>query len=158
MKTRTVTAICIATSLTACAGTAPKQSDVGRAAQKTSTAAPAPSVGASGSAVGKSCNPCSVKSLDGSFEGDVYGRIPPGSKWSKLRIGMEQAEVEKLIGVSRQVYSYPTGKGFIPFYFGADKTRYEVSYPGQGSVSYAGGGIWGAGRGVLLMINYDPSR
>ena len=31
-----------------------------------------------------------------------------------------------------------------------------VVYRGQGSVSYTGGS-WGGGRGVLMMINYDPN-
>ena len=64
-------------------------------------------------------------------------------------------EVERLLGVSNDVHAYPTGKAFIPFYYGTDRTRYEVRYPGQGSVSYTGGS-WGGGRGVLMMINYDP--
>lgn len=119
--------------------------------------AAATGVGAADSAIGKSCNPCVVKSRDGSFEGEVYGNIPPGSKWAKLRIGMEQPEVEKLLGVSHQVHAYPTAKAWIPFYYGTDRHRYEVSYPGQGSVSYTGGS-WGAGQGVVMMINYDPKR
>lgn len=113
---------------------------------------PAPS---KDSTAGKPCNPCTVKSRDGSFSGEVYGTIPAGSKWAQLRIGMEQPEVERLLGVSQDVHAYPTGKAFIPFYYGTDSTRYEVRYRGQGSVSYTGGS-WGGGRGVLMMINYDP--
>lgn len=96
-----------------------------------------------------------VKSRDGTFEGEVYGNIPPSSKWAKLQIGMEQPEVERILGVSHDVHAYPTAKAFIPFYYGTDRTRYEVRYPGQGSVSYTGGS-WGGGRGVLMMINFDP--
>lgn len=102
------------------------------------------------------CNPCTVKSRDGSFEGEVYGNIPPHSKWAKLQIGMEQPEVERILGgTSNDVRTMPTGKAFIPFYYGTDRYRYEVVYHGQGSVSYTGGS-WGGGRGVLMMINYDP--
>jgi len=97
-----------------------------------------------------------VKSRDGTFEGEVYGNIPPGSKWAKLQIGMEQPEVERILGgSSNDVRTMPTGKAFIPFYYGTDRYRYEVVYHGQGSVSYTGGS-WGGGRGVLMMINYDP--
>jgi hypothetical protein len=120
-------------------------------------AAAATTVGAADSAIGKSCNPCVVKSRDGTFEGEVYGNIPAGSKWARLRIGMEQPEVERLLGVSHQVHAYPTAKAWIPFYYGTDRYRYEVSYPGQGSVSYTGGS-WGGGQGVVMMINYDPKR
>jgi hypothetical protein len=96
-----------------------------------------------------------VKSRDGSFEGEVWGNIPPNSKWAKLQIGMEQSEVERILGVSTDVHSYPTAKAFIPFYYGTDRYRYEVRYRGQGSVSYTGGS-WGAGAGIMMMINYDP--
>ncbi|MBS1144581.1 MAG: hypothetical protein H6R14_1987 [Proteobacteria bacterium] len=122
-------------------------------------AKPAPAAAASTAAPanatsGKNCNPCVVKSRDGSFDGEIYGNIPPGSRWAQLRIGMEQPEVERLIGVSHQVHAYPTAKAWVPFYYGTDRHRYEVSYPGYGSVSYTGGS-WGGGRGVLMMINYD---
>jgi len=98
-----------------------------------------------------------MKSRDGTFEGEVYGNIPPNSKWAKLQIGMEQPEVERILGgSSNEVRHTPTGKAFIPFYYGTDRYRYEVVYRGQGSVSYTGGS-WGGGRGVLMMINYDPN-
>lgn len=103
---------------------------------------------------GKACNPCNVKSKDGSFDGEIYGTIPASSKWAKLQIGMHQSEVERIIGVSRNVRAYVTGKAFIPFYFGSDSHRYEVVYPGQGSVAYTGGSF-GGGMGVLMMINFD---
>lgn len=126
------------------------------AAASTAKAAEAPPPAASGSSTaGKVCNPCVVKSRDGKFDGEVYGNIPAGSKWAQLRIGMEQPEVERLLGVSNEVHAYPTAKAWIPFYFGTDSTRYEVRYRGQGSVSYTGGS-WGGGRGILMMINYDP--
>jgi hypothetical protein len=127
------------------------------AAASTAKAAEATPPAASGkeSTAGKVCNPCVVKSRDGKFDGEVYGNIPAGSKWAQLRIGMEQPEVERLLGVSNEVHAYPTAKAWIPFYFGTDSTRYEVRYRGQGSVSYTGGS-WGGGRGILMMINYDP--
>lgn len=113
--------------------------------------APAP---AKESTSGKACNPCTVKSKDGSFDGEVYGSIPSSSKWARLQIGMHQSEVERIIGVSHNVRAYVTGKAFIPFYYGSDRHRYEVVYPGQGSVAYTGGSF-GGGMGILMMINYD---
>ena len=103
---------------------------------------------------GKACNPCTVKSKDGTFDGEVYGTIPASSKWARLQIGMHQSEVERILGVSHNVRAYVTGKAFIPFYFGSDRHRYEVVYPGQGSVAYTGGSF-GGGMGVLMMINFD---
>lgn len=122
------------------------------ASSKAETSPPAKESPASG----KACNPCVVKSRDGTFEGEVYGTPPANSKWAKLQIGMEQPEVERILGgTSNDVRTMPTGKAFIPFYYGTDRYRYEVVYHGQGSVSYTGGS-WGGGRGVLMMINYDP--
>ena len=121
------------------------------AAPTVAAAAPAP---AAKSEPGK---PRIMKSRDGTFEGEVYGNIPAGSKWSRLIIGMDQAEVERILGgTSHDIRVMPTGKAFIPFYYGTDRHRYEVVYRGQGSVSYTGGS-WGGGRGVLMMINYDPN-
>lgn len=123
------------------------------AAASKPAAAPAAEVTAT-SASGKACNPCTVKSRDGTYDGEIYGNIPPGSRWARLKIGMNQSEVESIIGVSHNVRAYATGKAFIPFYYGSDRHRYEVVYPGQGSVAYTGGSF-GGGRGVLMMINYD---
>ncbi|MCB4360644.1 hypothetical protein [Quatrionicoccus australiensis] len=99
--------------------------------------------------------PRMMKSRDGTFEGEVYGNIPPNSKWAKLQIGMHQSEVERILGVTSNIRGYVTAKAWIPFYFGTDSHRYEAVYAGQGSVAYTGGGM-GGGQGVLMMINYDP--
>ncbi|UCV03161.1 hypothetical protein [Dechloromonas denitrificans] len=136
----------------------PAKSKAGATTAKTAepvAAAPAPAAkeAAKPAEAGK---PRVVKSRDGTFEGEVYGNIPANSKWAKLQIGMDQGEVERILGTSHEVRAHPTAKAFIPFYFGSDSTRYEIVYRGQGSVSYTGGGI-GGGRGVLMMINYDPN-
>ncbi len=112
----------------------------------TPAAAPAPS---------EPGKPRVVKSRDGTFEGEIHGNIPAGSKWAKLQIGMHQSEVERILGATPNIRGYVTGKAFIPFYFGTDSHRYEAVYAGQGSVAYTGGGM-GGGQGVLMMINYDP--
>ncbi|MGB4065257.1 MAG: hypothetical protein WBK19_15645 [Azonexus sp.] len=108
-----------------------------------------------GSTTGKACNPCVMKSKDGTFDGEVYGSIPPGSKWAKLQIGMHQSEVERILGVTANIRAYVTAKAWIPFYFGGDSHRYEAVYAGQGSVAYTGGSF-GGGQGILMMINFDP--
>lgn len=110
---------------------------------------------AAGGTAGKACNPCAMKSKDGTFEGEVYGTIPPGSKWARLQIGMHQSEVERILGVTSNIRAYVTAKAWIPFYFGGDSHRYEAVYAGQGSVAYTGGSF-GGGQGILMMINFDP--
>ena len=128
--------------------------DSTKTAEPPPAAAPAPAKdSAKATEAGK---PRMMKSRDGTFEGEVYGNPPANSKWARLQIGMLQPEVERILGgSSNDVRTMPTGKAFIPFYFGTDRYRYEVVYHGQGSVSYTGGS-WGAGQGVLMMINYDP--
>lgn len=125
------------------------------AAPAATPAEPPPPPPAKDSTAGKPCNPCTVKSRDGTFTGDVYGTIPANSKWARLQIGMQQHEVERILGVTPNIRAYVTGKAFIPFYYGTDSHRYEAVYAGQGSVAYTGGGM-GGGQGVLMMINYDP--
>ncbi|RIX43053.1 MAG: hypothetical protein D3M94_17535 [Rhodocyclales bacterium GT-UBC] len=138
-----------------CEPAAPKVAPSSKATEA-SPPPPPPSTAKETGSSGKACNPCVVKSRDGTFEGEVYGNPPANSKWAKLQIGMEQPEVERILGgTSNDVRTMPTGKAFIPFYYGTDRYRYEVVYHGQGSVSYTGGS-WGGGRGVLMMINYDP--
>ena len=117
-------------------------------------AAPAAPTGAGSIKTGTECKPCVIKSRDGTFDGEVHGNIPAGSKWAQLQIGMHQSEVERILGVTSNIRGYVTGKAFIPFYFGSDSHRYEAVYAGQGSVAYTGGGV-GGGQGVLMMINFD---
>ena len=74
-----------------CEPAKPKAAATTKAAEP---AAPPPPPAKESPATGKACNPCVVKSKDGTFDGEVYGSIPSGSKWSKLQIGMHQSEVE----------------------------------------------------------------
>lgn len=137
-----------------CEPTKPKTAATTKAAEP--AAAPAPAPAKDSGKPTEAGKPRMMKSRDGTFEGEVYGNPPANSKWAKLQIGMEQPEVERILGgSSNDVRTMPTGKAFIPFYYGTDRYRYEVVYHGQGSVSYTGGS-WGGGQGVLMMINYDP--
>ena len=132
----------------------------GKTNQPTATVAPATAAPTATAPTKEAAKPSApgtpkvVKSRDGTFEGEVYGNIPPSSKWAKLQIGMQQNEVERILGVTSNIRGYVTAKAFIPFYFGTDSHRYEAVYAGQGSVAYTGGGM-GGGQGVLMMINYD---
>lgn len=136
-----------------CEPAKPKTTASAKAAEPTKPEPAATPVTAS--TAGKTCNPCVVKSKDGTFDGEVYGSIPPDSKWAKLQIGMHQSEVERILGVTSNIRAYVTAKAWIPFYFGGDSHRYEAVYAGQGSVAYTGGSF-GGGQGILMMINFDP--
>ncbi|MDR3212834.1 MAG: hypothetical protein LBT71_02780 [Azoarcus sp.] len=99
----------------------------------------------------------SVKSRDGSFEGDIWGTPMENSPFGKLRIGMPRTEAEALVGPGSGERTYMTGKAFIPFYFGTDRIRDEVLYKGIGTLTYAGGGMVSNG-GKLVSITYDPNE
>ena len=49
------------------------------------------------------------------------------SKFSKLQIGMSIKQVTDLTGEPTDQGAYVTGKAFIPFFFGADRYRRELS-------------------------------
>ena len=135
----------------------------GCAAQKASmTTAPAPS--SSSSAAAAPAAPSApadgstrtVKSRDGRFEGEVVGVIAPGSKFSKVQIGMEMDEVNRLIGVGNGMTSNETGKRWIPFYYGNDTRRIQVSYANEGCLTFTGGNRFGGGGNELIRITADP--
>jgi len=70
----------------------------------------------------------------------IYGNPPPHSPFSKLKLGMSSKQVTDLIGQPTDQKTYMTGKAWIPFYFGSDRSRLEYRYKGQGVLTFAGGG------------------
>ena len=55
---------------------------------------------------------------------------PPDSPLAKVKIGMTDAQVRKILGDPDNANGYMTGKSWIPFYFGTDTggfTDYSVS-------------------------------
>ena len=75
-----------------------------------------------------------VTSANG-VRGDIVGTPAPGSKFSRVQIGMPKKQVEDLIGQPTDTASHVTGKAFIPFYFGGDTYMLEAFYRGEGQLS-----------------------
>lgn len=73
-------------------------------------------------------------------EGEIVGKPAPGSKFSKLKIGMTLPQVVKLIGPPAKQWQHPTGKASIPFYFGPDRWLLKYSYKGEGLLTFNYGG------------------
>lgn len=137
-----VTLLATALALTACASKKPEPAPEPEQASSTSDA-PASTT---------------VKSRDGSFNGEVTGKAAPGSKFSRLEIGMTMADVQTIMGhVPDREHSYESGKRWIPFYFGNDARRLQALFKGEGCLIFSGGNIWGGGGGDLIAINNDPS-
>jgi hypothetical protein len=97
-----------------------------------------------------------VKAADG-FEGEIIGRPAPGSKFSRVTIGMPIREVEDLIGQPNDVAGHITGKAFIPFYFGGDTSMTEAFYKGEGQLSYVPANF-GSSAMRLERIIVDPNE
>jgi hypothetical protein len=98
-----------------------------------------------------------VKGLNG-YEGEITGNPGPGSKFTRLQIGMSAYQVTQLIGPPSDQGVYMTGKAWIPFYFGGDRTRYEMVYRGQGRLIFAGGAIGDPGNNYLIWIIHNPNE
>ena len=137
---RTSAAACLvlALSLAACAN---------RSAPAPEASSPAPAA-----------NTKIVASTDGTFSGEIVGNIKPGSKFSKLKIGMTMAQVQKLIKAPDDMTRHETGKRWIPFYFGNDSQRLQTYYEGEGCLTYTGGNVFGGGENQLIRIAADSTR
>ena len=98
-----------------------------------------------------------VKGLN-DYEGEITGNPAPNSKFTKLQIGMPMRQVVDLVGPPTDQGAYITGKAFIPFYFGSDRHRYEMTYKGQGRLIFAGGGMGDYSSGNLIWIIHNPNE
>ena len=98
-----------------------------------------------------------VKSMDGSFDGEMVGTPRPGSKFSRVRIGMGERQVEDLIGRPNDTDAHITGKQFIPFYFGGDTHRMEAFYKGEGILTFSPEHFAGQAN-TLIKITVNPSE
>ena len=98
-----------------------------------------------------------VKSMDGTFDGEIVGTPAPASKFAKLRIGMTMREVNAAIGTPDDLTRHETGKRWIPFYFGDDAQRMQALVRNEGCLTYTGGNVFGGGGNQLIRIEVDRS-
>jgi len=99
-----------------------------------------------------------VKGLGG-WEGEITGKPAPGSKFTKLQIGMSMRQAVDLVGTRpTDQGAYMTGKAWIPFYYGADRHRYEMVFKGQGRLIFAGGSLGDYSGGNLVWIIHSSAE
>ncbi|WP_284618074.1 hypothetical protein [Aquabacterium humicola] len=98
-----------------------------------------------------------VKGLGG-WEGEITGKPAPGSKFTKLQIGMSMRQAIDLAGQPTDQGAYVTGKAWIPFYFGSDRHRYEMVFKNQGRLIFAGGSLGDYTGGNLIWIIHNPKE
>jgi hypothetical protein len=85
--------------------------------------------------------------------------IPASSPFAQVKPGMTFKAVRGVLGQPTDETSYPSGKAFIPFYFGNDARRTEWYYKGTGRVIFAAGNTFGGqSDGDVIRIEYDPSE
>lgn len=92
------------------------------------------------------------------WEGEITGRPAPGSKFTRLQIGMPLKQVTDLIGQPSDQGAYITGKAFIPFFFGSDKHRQELVYKNQGRLIFAGGSMGDLTGANLIWIIHNATE
>jgi len=83
--------------------------------------------------------------------------VPADSPLAKVQAGMTAREVEALIGAPDDENEYITGKAFIPWYYGRDRSRRAFFYKGMGRVVFQGGGGFSRNY-VVSHAEYDPSE
>ena len=77
--------------------------------------------------------------------------IPADSPLARVKMGMPRAQVYDLIGQPTSTRVFPSGKGFIPFYYGPDTVRTGAFYQGLGRVVFSG-------ADQVVEIVYDPAE
>ncbi|MGA3084576.1 MAG: hypothetical protein ABSE95_07255 [Thermodesulfobacteriota bacterium] len=98
-----------------------------------------------------------VKGLN-DWEGEITGKLAPNSRFTQLQIGMPLQQVIDIIGSPTDQGSYVTGKAWIPFYHGSDKTRYELVYKGQGRLVFSGASGFTGGGYFLTWIIHNANE
>jgi hypothetical protein len=98
------------------------------------------------------------KAAQSRAEATKYPPPPANSKFAKVTEGMTEPQVSAILGVPNDSNAYVTGKAFVPYYFGPDQTRFACYYRGQGRIIFTGGNQWGAGRGKVVRVEYDPNE
>ncbi len=87
------------------------------------------------------------------WQGEISGLPAAGSRFARLKIGMSQKQVTDLIGEPTDQGAWVTGKAFIPFYFGSDKSRWEMTYKGQGRLIFSNQAGFGTGYYLTWIIH-----
>lgn len=83
--------------------------------------------------------------------------VPADSPLAKVQVGMTEQEVRAILGPPTQENEYVSGKAFIPFYYGPDRSRRAYFYKGIGRVVFSGGSGFNR-TGKVSRVEYDPSE
>ncbi len=81
--------------------------------------------------------------------------VPPNSPLAKIKLGMNDNDVRKILGEPDNSNAYMTGKAFIPYYYGSDTARSDWMYKGVGRVVFSRNRYSGALKVIRLIHNPD---
>jgi hypothetical protein len=85
--------------------------------------------------------------------------VPSGSPLARIQTGMTYEDVTNILGPPTTQIVYPSGKAWIPYYYGNDIMRSAYFYKGLGRITFASGNQFGAGRaGAVEKVEYDPNE
>jgi hypothetical protein len=147
-----VLALIVASAAVGCSAGGPSRPDT--TAPTTSNSIP-PGMNANGEVIDatkvESGHGQTVKGIN-DFSGEITGIPAPNSRFPQLQIGMGIRQAIDICGPPTDQGAYITGKAFIPFYFGSDRSRFELIYKGQGRLIFAGGSIGNYSGGNLVWI------
>ena len=87
------------------------------------------------------------------YEGEITGNPAPGSKFTKLQIGMSYKQVTDIVGQPSDQGAYVTGKAWIPFFFGSDRYRHEFVYEKTGRLIFAGSSGFDSNSHLIWIIH-----
>jgi hypothetical protein len=158
-----VAVVVLCVSLAACAqmGGGPSAKADGSSAAASASGKLPPGMNANGEVI----DPTVVESGHGQtvkgvndFEGEITGIPVRGSPFPQLKIGMGIRQVMDICGPPSDQGAYVTGKAYIPFYFGSDRSRYELYYKGWGRLIFAGGSIGNYGGGNLIWVIHSAAE
>lgn len=156
-----LTAALASLALTACVSNPFKEGDSDAPASEQKSSGIPPGMNAQGEVIDSSevegGHGRPVKGL-GDWEGEITGKPAPGTKFTRLKIGMPMKQVTDLIGQPSDQGAYMTGKAWIPFYFGSDRHRYELVYKKQGRLIFAGGSVGDYTSGHLIWIIHNRNE
>ncbi len=82
-----------------------------------------------------------------------YSAAPAGSAFAKVDVGMNDAEVRKVLGDPDNSNAYMTGKAWIPLYYGPDTHRSDWMYKGQGRVVFSRNRYSGGLKVIRVLHN-----
>jgi len=83
---------------------------------------------------------------------------PAGTSLAKITKGMPSEQVNEILGSPTSQNTYPTGKGWIPFYgwWGGDGYRTDWIYKGKGKVIFNQKPF--SSRLKVIQVYYDPKE